>query len=52
MVMVKKGVDIREDQEKWLRSRPSVNLSGLVREAIDAEIEKEKVIAEHVKNKG
>lgn len=52
MVMVKKGVDIEERHQKWLESHPSMNLSGLVREAIDAEIEKEKIIKEHERNEG
>lgn len=52
MVMVKKGVDIEERQQKWLESHPSMNLSGLVREAIDVEIENERILKELGKKKG
>jgi len=33
--MKRKGIDIRDDQEAWLQKHEEVNLSGLVRKAID-----------------
>ena len=34
-----KTITVREEQAEWLDEHPAVNLSGIVREAIDREIE-------------
>jgi len=39
MSNVPKTVTIREDQDEWLEGKPSINLSGLVQEVIDREME-------------
>ncbi len=39
MSNVPKTVTIREEQDEWLESKPSINLSGLVQEVIDREME-------------
>ena len=38
--MLNKVIRIREDQQKWLDDHPEINLSGLCRKAMDAEIRK------------
>ena len=40
--MKRKTIDIRDDQETWLQNHEEVNLSGLVRKALDVLMEKEK----------
>lgn len=38
--MVRKNVNIREDQEEWLQNHPGINLSGYLQEKLDELIEK------------
>lgn len=46
-----KGINIREDQQTWLEKHPEFNLSGLVRRAIDEEMEKERIVKEAMRAK-
>lgn len=40
MKLVRRTITIREDQAEWLDRRKSINLSGLVQEKLDEEMEK------------
>ena len=50
--MKRKGVDIRDDQENWLQKHEEINLSGLLRKALDELIEKEKKGIDEDRGKG